>query len=1009
MGLNLKRASSDAYRYRMMGEGRSPPKAPQRRVSSVDPPVPPPRAEVSSPLSSSGSSNGVGAVSASPLGERKSVGYAMGSPTMLAGSPVIPNGGQQWREAQQRSLSLPKSFQAATQTTQPKSGLFNWGKRSNANSSSQRQIPSNPSPEAARTAPPTPEREESIRNQASRLAKTTQYSSTPALDDPVNISDWNVDRWVESQDEPDKQNLDDPTRRNIQGNNVTESVLNKFRKSFSLRFAGNKKAGSKDGDEDVEIETIQRPDSPKDEGDPKFRFGPLVWRTSKERKKARKARSAKCNSGDSGIHIEMGGRIEDSSESHDTDILGDDDTDSPLMTRKRTTPTSSDGKPSRPSSDVINQLLLDKLKMDSRNILARSNGQPVRRTHSDLGGQRLLNWDYRFYRRRMLNTSPLKSRPPFMSSSCRGSRPIGMRSYKLRRSISQPLGLNELSPVMRKKPIVGRYNASEDERGGTSDDEMMSDSESSIASLNERKKSFEQATDEEVVVLAEAVWDHVAMEPEELMFRAGDVVEVKDTRDRDWWWGSAGGRSGWFPAAFVRLRVSQGDTVEDCLAALATGAGKSIQRRASISRLSNDEVRAKVVRELVHTERDFVKLLTDVAEGYLAECRRRTDMFTEDQINTIFSNLPNILRLQSSFLEDLESKIDWSASHKSCVGEVFLKHKSSFRMYSEYCNSHPLALSTLQDLYQLDSYSKFFEACRLMRGLIEIPLDGYLLTPIQRICKYPLQLAELLKYTKPDHPDHEQVSEALEAMKNVAVLINERKRRMESLEKLALWQQRVEGWDGVDLIEQSSQLIHQGEAVRMTSSRRTANIIIFLFDHQLIYCKKDILKRNTLVYKGRMPTDYCEIYSLPDGKDGSLGVNIRNGIKICASISEKTLVFCCRSEQEKGKWLEAFSEERKLVEQDKLDGLEFAPAARQLARTAAARCHRRPPSKPRNKYKRGAIEVNTSEVPHMNGTSHSSNRKAGSWWYPFGTSKSSSKKNRTFIRANNLQPIMHPA
>ena len=35
-----------------------------------------------------------------------------------------------------------------------------------------------------------------------------------------------------------------------------------------------------------------------------------------------------------------------------------------------------------------------------------------------------------------------------------------------------------------------------------------------------------------------------------------------------------------------------------------------------------------------------------------------------------------------------------------------------------------------------------------MQGLIEIPLDGYLLTPVQRICKYPLQLAELLKYTK---------------------------------------------------------------------------------------------------------------------------------------------------------------------------------------------------------------------------------------------------------------------
>lgn len=116
-------------------------------------------------------------------------------------------------------------------------------------------------------------------------------------------------------------------------------------------------------------------------------------------------------------------------------------------------------------------------------------------------------------------------------------------------------------------------------------------------------------------------------------------------------------------------------------------------------------------------------------------------------------------------------------------------------MYSEYCNSHPMATATLQELYQHNRYSKFFEACRLMRGLIEIPLDGYLLTPIQRICKYPLQLAELLKYTKTDHPDYHKIQEALEAMRDVAVLINERKRRMESLEKLAAWQMRVEGWE----------------------------------------------------------------------------------------------------------------------------------------------------------------------------------------------------------------------
>lgn len=104
--------------------------------------------------------------------------------------------------------------------------------------------------------------------------------------------------------------------------------------------------------------------------------------------------------------------------------------------------------------------------------------------------------------------------------------------------------------------LPGGNVLSEDEqdgRGGTSDDEMMSDSESSIASLTDRKKSFEQTMDEEVVILAEAVWDHVAMEPEELAFRAGDVIEVLDNLDKDWWWGSCRGEHGWFPAAFVRV------------------------------------------------------------------------------------------------------------------------------------------------------------------------------------------------------------------------------------------------------------------------------------------------------------------------------------------------------------------------------------------------------------------------------------------------------------------------
>lgn len=81
--------------------------------------------------------------------------------------------------------------------------------------------------------------------------------------------------------------------------------------------------------------------------------------------------------------------------------------------------------------------------------------------------------------------------------------------------------------------------------------------------------------------------------------------------------------------------------------------------------------------------------------------------------------------------------------------------------------------------------------------------------------------------------------------------------------------------------------------------------------------------------------------------DPQLGVNVRHGLKVYSCVRDKWLLFCCRSANDKQKWLEAFSQERKLVVQDRDEGLEFPPAARKLAKIAG-RCQRRPPSKPRS-------------------------------------------------------------
>ncbi|XP_064214034.1 uncharacterized protein RhoGEF3 isoform X1 [Tribolium castaneum] len=908
-------------------------------------------------------------------------------------------------ESQQRSMSLPKSFLSVGQqqgalpvvgevSEEEQSphigGQFPWRRRGTESLGSSPGLPRKlvtQSSETSHTAPVTPLHEGSRRRSPlGVVGRRAKASSTPQLLEAATPASENR-KWSENTEQTNEtrvntQTKEPTTRRNLPATTSTESVLQKFRKTFSLRFHPKKQSSSSNRDScdlgEALSEMLGEP-SEDEPSEPKSRFGPLIWRSSKERKKLNKAaRNAKCNSGDSGIQIEMmpgcGGA--DSSESHDTDPPGDD-LDSPPSVRRRTVAKTA----SRPHSDLLNQILIDKFKSDLKQRPHRHN--QVRRTRSDLGGQRLLQWDSRSsYKRLMSNPSPLRGRP----QSPRKKPPdapggvqlrLNHRRGQLRRSLSQPLDIDKLSPLMRTKTAGLKTTGS----ATTSDDEAMSDSESSIASLTDRKKSLE------MVILAEAVFDHVAFEAEELAFRAGDLIEVLETANREWWWGTCSGKSGWFPSQFVRLRVSQEDTVEDCLAAMASGHGIATQlrRRTSISLLSNDQVRTSVVKELLRTERDFVKVLEDVAEGYIAECRKRTDMFTEEQIKTIFINLEDILHFQANFVKDLEAQIDFEAPYKSCVGGCFLKHRAGFKMYSEYCNSHPTATAALQELYQYNHYSKFFEACRLMRGLIEIPLDGYLLTPVQRICKYPLQLAELLKYTRPDHKDYDEIKEALDAMRGVAVLINERKRRMESLEKLAAWQQRVEGWEGEDLIDSSTQLIHQGDVVKVTTGMWTNNITLFLFDHQVVYCKKDILKRNTYVYKGRICTDTSEVIDVTDGKDNHLGVSVRHAIKIHSCIRDKWLLFCCRSSSDKQRWLQAFAEERKLVAQDKDDGLEFPSSAKQLAKVAA-RCQRRPPRKPRagKSYKHPPTYMGST----LQLNSNSLGRKVGTW-FTFGGHKKS--------------------
>jgi cell division control protein 24 len=60
-------------------------------------------------------------------------------------------------------------------------------------------------------------------------------------------------------------------------------------------------------------------------------------------------------------------------------------------------------------------------------------------------------------------------------------------------------------------------------------------------------------------------------------------------------------------------------------------------------------------------------------------------------------------------------------------------------------------------------------------------LQSYLIKPVQRVCKYPLLLQELIKLTDAGtYPFYDELKEGLEAIKRVTERVNEQKRREEN-------------------------------------------------------------------------------------------------------------------------------------------------------------------------------------------------------------------------------------
>nr|XP_015209576.1 PREDICTED: T-lymphoma invasion and metastasis-inducing protein 2 isoform X3 [Lepisosteus oculatus] len=199
--------------------------------------------------------------------------------------------------------------------------------------------------------------------------------------------------------------------------------------------------------------------------------------------------------------------------------------------------------------------------------------------------------------------------------------------------------------------------------------------------------------------------------------------------------------------------------------------------------MSATERLRKVIQELVDTEKSYVKDLTCLFEIYLKPLQNET-FLTQDEMESLFGSLPEMLDFQKVFLQTLEERISSSPDFSTLetplqfkkllfsLGGSFLYYADHFKLYSGFCANHIKVQKVLERAKTDRAFKEFLDAKNPTKQHSST-LESYLIKPVQRVLKYPLLLRELVSLTDGDSEEHYHLTEALKAMEKVASHINE--------------------------------------------------------------------------------------------------------------------------------------------------------------------------------------------------------------------------------------------
>ncbi|EFC44398.1 rhoGEF domain-containing protein [Naegleria gruberi] len=261
--------------------------------------------------------------------------------------------------------------------------------------------------------------------------------------------------------------------------------------------------------------------------------------------------------------------------------------------------------------------------------------------------------------------------------------------------------------------------------------------------------------------------------------------------------------------------------------------------------LKNARIRKQKVLEIVSTERDYVQNIHICVDEFLAPMRTNPKKFgvKNEQLDVLFLNILQILQCNQELLKRLNEQVNENQQGRTtCVriGIVFREMAVWFKLYTDYINNHESATSTYDSLIERKKkFAAYIEKQQNNPKCKNLPLAAYLIQPVQRIPRYRLLLADVIKLTPTDHVDFDDLQKGYQAILEIADWVNERKRENENQHSLTKLQLKLTDSEFKQIFLPHRKLISKTETLKST---------ITFKDHESDFDKYFAFNRQTEAY-----------------------------------------------------------------------------------------------------------------------------------------------------------------